>query len=1382
MLRARGLARALTLRSLGVASLAVASLGVASTATADFNPFGRGHGGKHPTPHTGAGSPKPRTPGATHPTPSPTASTTPDATDKADKADKSTDALIVRYTALALGRPGEPFPLERLVELYRKRDGNLDQLVSELSARADKAGPEHYAALVVLAAAYRGNAEPDRAVATYQRAIADSPKNPVAVLALGRLLADQGDKVAARRYFDEALVNVTADTDREQLLHALLGLALDLRDFDGAKHYADEIVRRAKGSFFARAELGRELYVRGEFGRAEVEYREIVKAAAGDNRALGPALKDLGQTLAKESKNAEALTVLKRALEASAGQSGLRREILDAMVEVHRATGGIAELVLLLEKEHPDDFERLTLLAGLYEETGRVEDALATYKRALGKRDDIATRQKVIQLLEVQGKLDEAVKEYQALVHAAPHDPEIVFRLADALIQRGDRREALVEIERLEARSAGDDEILAAVADFYERIDEPDRAAGVLDRLSKSGGRDPRYLVELGDHYYRQGDTKKALEIWERIRVVVPDKAKALLALGEVLLEHDIADKAIEALRQATELAPKDARYEKALALALERTGTNGSAEERLTEHAEARQLWEKLLRDAGDDRTAAREARQHIVTLWGLDGHLAEYAKPLERKLAANPPDLDAGRLLGEVYTRLRRPADAERVLRVVVLKAPGDVEASLGLERALVAQQKLAQAIAVLEGLVKIDTQRAREHYQRMAQYAAELYRDDDAIRYASKAVELSPDDADGHRKLGEMYRRRQDVDHAVVEFRLAIAKNDRLFPVYFDLAELLLSRGTVDEADGLLRRVVRSAQDDELVARAARLSIQVNLGRGTLESLERELLPLALGNPARPLYRRLLVEVYGNLAFPLAHDAKSSDPERARAAREALRRIGERAVKPLLDALGDDRDSQQRTAIELLSHISNRGAGPALVAFATGKADGDLRTRAMVAAGALADPQLLPELKDVIAPAGDVRVDETDTVAVAAAFAVARMQSPKARPLLAEMLKSDAPSVRALGALGLGLIASHADAKALLDMAVSPEQGFVARAGAAFALGALGGDRAAETLARLADSSDPLLCATAVIGIARVRAPSAAHAVATALVSADPALREAAADAAVVLSTHEYRMPDDALAVPDDRVDARKVLVALRPHGYTPDEEAAAIVAVAPDLADAAATAVHASPEAARVVADALLSRSGRAAFAPLGEHLDRASDASRKAAEDALDKVKEALTGPFLTLAKHPSADVRARAVRVLALETSPDATRAVVEALGDSDDLVERTALVSLSNTDDPRAIEAVTELARRSPAWPVRARAAEALGGIGKGAAEKTVAPVLAAIVRGDPIAFVREAAIRALGSFDPGAVREALSRAETSDPEPRLRELAKEMLQGSPH
>lgn len=1288
---------------------------------------------------------------------------------------------MARYTALVLARPGEPFPLERLVDLYRGRDGNLDGLVAEFKARVDKPGAEHYSALVALAGVYRHDAQTSAAIAAYERAVSEAPKNPVAVVALGRLFEAQGDKAAARKRFEEALPLVTADADREQLLHTLLGLCLDLRDYDGAKRVSGEIVQRAKGSFFARTELGRELLARGEFERAEAEYRELVKVLAGDNRALGPVLRDLGLTLARQGKATEAIEVLRRALTAAGGQSGLRREVLDVMVEVYRAKGGVAELVAVLEKEHPDDFERLSLLGGLYEETGRVADALAIYQRALARKDDIAVRLKVVQLLQVEGKLDEAANEYKKLITLSPHDPQLVFRFVETLIQRGDRKQALVELTRLEGRAAGDDETLTALVDFYERIDESERATKLLDRLAKSGGADPRHLVDLGDHYYRQGDTKRAVEVWERIRVIVPDRARALHTLGEVFLEHDMPDDALSLLKQAAELAPREMKYQKALALALERTGTAASGTPRLEQHEASRKIWEKLLREAGTDKAVAREARQHIVTLWDLDRRLLDYVRPLERRLGQSPPDLDAGRLLAEVYSRLRRPADAERTLRVVVARAPGDEDAYLGLERALVAQHKLDLAITTLEQLVKLDARRAREYYQRMAQYAAELYRDDDAIRYASKAVELSPEDAAGHQKLGEMYRRRQDVEHAVAELRLALAKNDRLFPVYFDLAELLLTRGDLDEADRLLRRVVRAAPDDDLVARAARLSMQVNLGRGTLESLERELLPVALGNPARPLYRRLLVEVYGNMAFSLVHEAKGADRNRAAQARDALRKIGERAVKPLLDALSDDRDSQQRTAVELLSYISNASAGPALLSFATGKAEGELRTRAMLAVGALADPSILPRLKEVIAPQGNVRVDESDTVAIAAAWAVARLRSPRARPLLVEMLESDAPSVRALAAVGLGLLGSRADARTLATLAAAPDQEPIARAAAAFALGVLGGDAAEDVLGRLVEAPDPALRGAAVVGLASLHGKSAKRVIADGLVSADASLRDAAASAALVLVTGRSLPEGDPLPVPEGRVDVRVVLTELRPTGFSPDESARATVELAPELVDAAVTAARSGPEGARAVADALLSRGGRLAFAPLTDHLDVASPEQRAACEASLEKIWRALVEPFLALARHPAEDVRARAIRVLSLRPEPEARAAVVAALRDPVPLVQRGALVALASTDDGSALEALSSLAEKADVWAARSKATEALAALAVGPRAQAAVAVLARVAERDRIAFVRETAIRGLGAARVPQARAALLRAAEKDPEPRVRALARELAGAKP-
>ncbi|HVJ21011.1 MAG TPA: tetratricopeptide repeat protein, partial [Polyangiaceae bacterium] len=1136
-------------------------------AQAQFNPEGRSKKkGKKPAPAAkGKPAGKPGDKPPTVPAKPPAEGAAP----AARPTGPSSEALITRYLGAALAQPGADFPLQRLAELYRERDGKLDALVAELEKRS--ADPTaRYSALLALAGIYKLDAKLERAAETYERAIKEKPTGAAGLLALGRLYEQQGDKNKARERFRAALPHVTDAAEQEMVLRSLVTLSLELDDFDGARKHHRELVNRAKGSFFVRAELGRELLNRGKYDRAAEEFREVVKAAAGDHRVLAPALRDLGQALARAGKKKEALAELEKALRVAGQTAGVRREVYQTIAEVYRADDRLAELVARLEKESALDPDELRLLASLYEETGRIEKALATYRKVLGRETgDIGTRLKVVQLLEVQGALDQAVGEYEALIRAAPRNPDYVFRLAEALIQRGERARAVAELTRLEARSGDDEQTLAALVDFYERVGERDRSLALLTRLAQGGASDPQHLVELGTRYWQAGDKKKAVATWQRLRVVVADRAQALLMLGELYLEHDMAKEALEALNEAAKLQPKQARYKKAYALALERMG--GAAptrEQRQTLHDEAYKIWEQLLRDPASGRELQREARQHIVTLWGLSGQLAGRATGLERRFSSKPPDVEAGRLLGEAYVRLQRYTDAERVLRRVVELAPGDIEGLGRLERALVLQRKLAQAIEVLEQLAKLDPKRAREHYQRMAEYASELYRDDDAIRYASRAVELSPDDADGHKKLGEMYRQRQDTGRAIAEFRQAIAKNERLFPVYLELAELLLGRGEVDDADQLLRRAVRAAPDEELVLKAARLSMQVNLGRGTLESLERDLLPLALNNPERPLYRRLLVEVYGAMTYPLLHRARVADAAQAAEARAQLRKLGERAVKPLLDALSDPRDSQQVVAITLLMHVANPGAAPALFAYATGDAESSLRARAMLALGGLEDEKTLPRLSQWLTPDGQVRSDESDPVVLAAAYSAARLRTPAARGLLAALLESEAPSLRALGALGLGGLGDKRSVRDLTKVARAQDAGPLARAAAAHALGALGARGEASLLAELADATDATLRATALIALARVNGDGAPDAIAQALVSPDPELRKAAGAAALVWSTGRVDNGGEALPLPEDRVDVRTLLAGLRPKGYTSAERVDALSKLGPALGRATA----------------------------------------------------------------------------------------------------------------------------------------------------------------------------------------------------------------------
>jgi tetratricopeptide (TPR) repeat protein len=1331
-------------------------------AAAQFSPSGRKR-------HTGTArpSPGPRSSSGTHARSSlgPGPAKSPDS-----------NALIERYTAIVLGQPSAPFPLQKLTELYRARDGNLDHLIEDFEQRA--AG-NHQAALVALGGIYRQAGDPGRAREAFEKAIALGPGDAEARLALARLFEDQGNKAQAWSRYSEALELLRNQADIEQTLRTLIGLSLDLARWDEAERLHDKLVGLAKGSFFVRAELGRELMLRGEYARAARAYEKVARAAGGDNRVLVPILRDYGKALAKTGQREPALAQLRRALRLSGAQGGVRREIYEIIAEVYRTDNRLSELIEELKADPVRDAQKSVLLGGLYEETGQIEQAMSAYREALGRNArDVDTRLKLVKLLQISGRLDQALQQYEALVRTAPGNPDYVLRLAEALIARGNRAAALVQIHRLEARSADDEDVLSAIVDFYERVGENAAAVALLERLSAGGSRDPRHLIELGNRFWQQGDRERAIKTWKRLENVVGDRAHAKFTLGEVYLEHDLVTEAREALTKATELDPNQIRYARALALALERSASSaGAPKDRRLNQEQALALWQRILRAPNVAAPSGREARQHIVTLWSLNGTLTQRMGLLGRQLRAQSPDLEAGRLLAEAQLKLRQFAAAERTLSRIVELAPGDVESLVRLERALSLGRKLKAAITVLERLVVADPQRAREYYERMGQHAAELYEDDLAIQCAVHAVELSPDDATGYEKLGEMYLRRQDTERAISAFRSAIRKNDRLFVVYLKLAQLLVERGEELEADQLLRAVVRSAPDEELVVQAARLSMQINVGRGTLESLERELLPVSLGNPGRPVYRRLLVDLYGALAFPLIHEANASDTEEADEATQKLAAMGERAVKPLLDALGDERAAQQRIAVELLGHIRNRSAGPALFAYATGTAAPELRARAMMAVGTLADPRLLPRLAQLLAPNGEPRSDESDPVMLAAAWSAARMPSSRVTPLLGAMLKSQAPSIRALAALGFGHLADRSAAAKLRSLLDDPSAGPVPRAAAAFALGQLNLTGSADALARSAAAADDALRAQAIIALARLHSESAPPAIAEALFSVDGAVRDAAVEAALIWSTGEYRGRDP-LRLPDAALDVR-ALLSRSYEGVTHDatERARALIALEPAFEASSLAAVQSSPERAQVVADMLLSRANEPGFGPFTTHLAQADPSVRGQAEHAAEKLAAALVESFVALTRHPVAEVRTRAIRLLAGRPEPAARGAVASALDDSDPSVQQTALSSLEPVHREASQARVIELVGTSADWALRARAVAALGSIAAETADRQALDALTRAAESDAVALVREEAARALLKVDRTSAEPVLRRLAQTDPEPRVRHTVAALL-----
>ncbi|MFO0616661.1 MAG: tetratricopeptide repeat protein [Polyangiaceae bacterium] len=1320
----------------------------------------------------------------------------------------SPEMLIARYTGIVIQQPGAAFPLQRLAQLYRERDGNLNKLVEDFEKRAAEATDDGWAAKVALAGIYKQDGRYDDAIKTYEAAIADKPKNSAPLMALAQLKQDRGDTAGARATYEQALPLLKESAEIEQTTRTLMGLALDLKDYDGAKKYHESLVAKSQGSLFVKAELGQALLNRQEYERAEGEFRELVKAASGDNRAMAPALRDLGSCLTKEKKLDEAVETLKKALDLASGSAGIRAEIMAIMTDAFRAEGKLAELVVILEKEQGQDFHRLSTLGGLYEETGQVDKAIATYKKAIALDSSaVDVRIRLVHLLQTAGELDEAIKEYEALVKAAPQSPEYVFELCETLIQRGDRPRALTLLKELEGRSGDDGDVLASVADFYERVEEKEKAMAVLQRLAGTTSGDPTFLIDLGDRYFQAGDKKKALDTWAKVKPLMKNEAKAAYALGQVYLDHDMPEDAITSLREAVQLDPNSNQYKKGLALALERTAAGSPlANDRF---GEAITLWQELLQKTSADTTGtkkdeslAREARTHIVSLWSVTKELPNKVAPLKERFEATPPDLEAGRLLAEVDRKLLKLTDAEAVLRKIIEIAPGDQASMLALERVCVQEQNLQGAIDVLQKLAEADTKGARQYYQRMAQYAAELYHDDDAIKYAAKAVELSPEDAGGHQKLGDMYKKRQDYENAIAQYRQAIARNDRLFPVYFELAELLLTSGKEDEADLLFRKVVRSAPDEELVTRAARMSMQINLGKNSLETLERDLLPVAVGNPHKPIYRRMLVELYGAMTLPLVQKIRqgsvesSGTPEVAKA-REELRLIGTRAVKPLLDALADDRESQQRVAIEVLAYVDNKNAGPSLFNFAVGNAEKSMRVRAMVACGALRDDSLLDKLTSLLVPKdGDPSLVQSDEIAVAAAWGIARIPGDKAEKVLVRLLDSPSPDVRAVSALGLGMSKNKGYVAPLLKLASSQESGSVARSAALLGLGELLGGAAASkdsdavlTLATSAmDSADIGLRRAGLLTAARLSMGkkgategATVDALAAAVFTTSAPIRETAVTAGAMLFVDAMHRSREPLFVPDGPLRVDEQIASFAPDAPTLDERMRTFVAMEKSLDAAAAAAVATSPARALAVASSLRG----AALSPFlreGEEIPASLEAPAKGAVASL---KKSVVLGFVALARHPDVEVRAAAVETLGGRTEAEAQDALIEALSDPDDRVRRAALgaIAAGGASD-RAVGAVAKLARESPDWALRVRATDTLGDLGtiagRDASQRTLAvDALTDLAKNDAYALVREASVKALATIDPEGSRALFEQIAGSDAEPRVRDAAKLAAQG---
>jgi tetratricopeptide (TPR) repeat protein/HEAT repeat protein len=1255
-----------------------------------------------------------------------------------------TELWIDRYLQALEREPTDEFALDRLVELYRGRDGSTEALEDRLAARL--ADPAAYAPRMILGHLARRRGRLEEARALYEEAASLRASDPLPRLALARVARDCGDAAGARARLLEALQRTRDGAAREDVLRQLAGLAIEHGDLDEARRRYDELAAGAHGSLYLRTEFARALLERGRTEQAIEEYQRVARALRGDRRALAPVLVDLARAELAAGRDAAAIGTLDRAIAVAAGASGLRAEAHELLLEAYRRAGRLEELAARLVRGGARGFEGAMLLARIHDELGHDDEALAGYRRALAQRPrDVDVRLRITQVLARAGRLEELAAEYRALIRQAPGEPRWVVELATLVDHMGRRGEAIAMLDEILRRSR-DPALHERVAHLWAEWGEAARAEAALDRLTRLDPRDPIHLVALGSQRFEAGDRAGAIATWRRILSLPGERAVAYATLGGILADHDLLTEAIEAYAEAVRLAPASIDAVRGLATVLERAERD--------EEAEA--YWRRVIELAGDDRAARREARERIAGIWSRSRRLEAEVRQLATAFAADPPDLEAGRLLAEAHRRGRNLAAAERVLQRLAELDPRDADTLLALERVRTQAGDLMGAIEVLRRLVDADPRRAAQYLSRMAEHALSLYRDEEALAYAAEAVARNPDDATAHRRLGELQRARQDISAAIASYRRALELDDRLWQTAFELAEMHLARGETWEADRIYRRVLVRAPDDDLVARAARAAMQIHLGAGTLEELEREILPLALAHPDRPIYRRIVVEIDDALTAPLLVRARRAGPE-GEAARAQLRRLGARALKPMLEALRDQDPAQRRTALAVLGFLGNpAAAGPLLALAESESADLESRVLALLGAGAIAEADLAPRLQALSRrPEPRIRA--------AASYALARLAlvgpSAAAVAALRARLEDEDPEVRAWAALGLGLAGERSVSGRLRAMLGESHPG--AQASAALALGWLGDRSAVPALLWLAREGEGVPAEAALTALAGEDDDDARAALVAALFEPDPRRRRAAATAL------RRGVPRPERLAPPISGEAVAAYVArlIEPEGALPPPELASLAA---PIERALSDLLAGPPARAQTALRVLAGEPGPIGLGELTRDFAAWPEAARAAASEALVALAHALRDAIAGAAVSPDAAVRADAVRVLARVDDPQAAALVAAALEDEAAAVRRAALDALAAgaSAAPEAAERLAALLSGHREWAMRTRAARALGRIGGRAA----LPALAAALAGDAFAFVREEAARALAEVGGSAALAAL-RGACSDPEARVRE-----------
>jgi putative PEP-CTERM system TPR-repeat lipoprotein len=667
-------------------------------------------------------------------------------------------------------------------------------------------------------------------------------EKPEAMLASAReYLAKHDHKAAAIQLKNALQKNPELAEARFLLGKALLdgsdptGAEIEFRRALEFKYPADQVTPLLARSMLMRGQADK---VIKEFGKAELSSPE---ARADLQTALGQAYLMQSKPDLAEAAFAAALLAQPGYPSALMGQARMKAGRGDL-------PGAVALLDVSLEKS-PKLYEAWQLKGDLLAAQGDSAGAMVAYRKGLEiKPDNLSAHSAIIRGLLAEGKLDEAVKQLDAMKKVSANHPQTQYLRAMVAYQQKNypvAREAVLQMLKAAPESPYGLQLAGLIE--YELKAYPQAEAYLQKALPRTPelGIARRVLIAS---YLRDGQPGKAMNVIEPVLDKIDKDSNMLALAGQVFMQNGQVDKAGTYFAKAAALDPKNTGKRTSLAMVNLAKGDSDVAFRDLEQvaaadtgnradlaliaaHLQRREFDQALKAIASLEKKQPDNPLTHNLRGTALLGKrdMAGARKSFDKAVALNPAYFPAAANLANLDLAEKKPDEARKRFEAVLAKDPKSIQALLALAQMRAKAGGSTEEVASL--INKAVTANPTEPAPRLALIGLYLGKNEvkSALSAAQDAVAALPDKPEILDAAGRVQQAAGDFNQALATYgKLAALKPDSQL-AYLRMAEVEVAAKNKDGARQSLQKALK-VKPDSLEAQRGIIMLDLDAGRLT------------------------------------------------------------------------------------------------------------------------------------------------------------------------------------------------------------------------------------------------------------------------------------------------------------------------------------------------------------------------------------------------------------------------------------------------------------------------------------------------------------------------------------------------------------------------